>query len=47
MLLHRREGADTGQNREMASSAEEPYSIGELLLTGRLGTPDRELRGSL
>ena len=31
-----REGADAGQNREMASNAEEPHSVGELLLTGIL-----------
>ena len=31
----------------MASDAEKPYPARKLLSTGRLGTPDRELRGAL
>ena len=31
----------------MAPDAEKPYPARKLLSTGRLGTPDRELRGAL
>src|SRR5262249_56851864 len=38
---------DPGQDRTLASDAEEPDSAGELLPAGRSGSPDRGLCGRL